>query len=73
MEPRFRRLDPALVLMIDGALWLMIAGAALALRGLLLPSCHWEHVVAGGTTLGLAGTAGALALGLLLAPCRDGS
>jgi hypothetical protein len=55
-----------LVLLLDGALWLAIAGAVLALHGLLLPDSHWVYVTSGCTTLGLADVAGALALGLLL-------
>ena len=57
---------PVLVLLLDGALWLVIAGAVLALRGLLLPDPHWGYVTSGCATLGLAGVAGALVLGLLL-------
>ena len=60
------RLDPGVpVLLLDCALWLVIAGAVVALRGLLLPGCHREHVWSGCATLGLAGVAGALALALL--------
>lgn len=74
MEPRFPPwLDPVLVLLFDGALWLVIAGAARVLRGLLLPGSHWEQVAAGSTTLGLACAAAALALWLLLIPPRYSS
>ncbi len=66
MEPHSPGPGPVLVLLLDAALWLAIAGAALALHGLLLPGSPWGHVTAGCTTLGLAGAAGALALGLFL-------
>ena len=73
MEPRPPWSAPALILALDVALWLMIAGAGLASRGLLFPDGRWGHVAAGGATLGLAGAAGVLAWWLLLASPRAAS
>lgn len=64
MEARSPGLDSALVSLLGGALWLVIAGAALALHGLLAGGPH-GHVASGRAVLGSVGTAAALGLLLL--------
>jgi hypothetical protein len=48
-----------LIVLLDAALCLGVAGAALVLQGLLLPG-GWPHVTSGSITLGLSLIAGAL-------------
>jgi hypothetical protein len=56
MGPRFL----ALTVLLNAALLLTFAGAALVLRGLFLPGRHWAHVTSGAATLMFSLPAGAL-------------
>jgi hypothetical protein len=65
MEPQSLGGVILLVVLLEAALCLAMAGAVLVLHGLLLPGA-WPHVTSGSITLGLSLTAGSLTVLLSL-------